>query len=509
MSKFFSLVKYSIKDSIGKSSKSKNKLNGLGIYIFVGVVFAMSIFIMLGEAMGMLKQVGLPSEFIFVMTYMLIAGAIFSTDVVKSAGMIFNVKDFQLLASLPISSGKIILSKVVNLLLFNYLFVLIGMIPAFIVYTGANGFNLEMLLLVIVATIATPFIPMAFAIGLGYIFYKISSKFKYKEIALTVVTLVGLVLFLGVVYSAQMWLPQVLENATYLIDIISKVYLPIQFLGTMMMEKSWINALWFLLSSVGVFAVFMFIIRNTFFKMNSKFIVFGKSTETTMKDGVQQSKVMSLFKTELAKYFSKGIVVLNTAVGGIIYIVFIVLSALEVLPMDSNMIIVMSCFMFAISPTTATSISLEGKAFSMKKALPISSKDIIKSKLLLNIAVNLPFAVIGTILNIVLGAQMGAAFIGFAAITCSLIFASIFGLLADMKFYNFEWNSEAEVVKRGKSVMVTMMPSMVLFMILMAIKIPGVNTALIALGIYAVAMIVVGVVLIARGEALYNKVGNK
>ncbi|MGL4450024.1 MAG: hypothetical protein ACRCTZ_02395 [Sarcina sp.] len=507
MSKFFSLVKYSIKDSIGKSNKSKNKLNGIGLYILVGMIFAVSIFVMLGETMGMLKTVGLPSEFVFVIIYMLIAGGIFSTDVVKSAGMIFNVKDFQLLASLPISSGQIILSKVANLLLFNYLFVLVGMVPAFIVYTGSNGFNGQVLLLVIIESLFTPFIPMALAIGLGYIFYKISSKFKYKEIALTAVTLIGLVIFLGIVYSAQMWLPKILENAQYLIDIISKFYLPIQFLGTMMMEKSWINALWFALSSVGVFAVFMFIIRNTFFKMNSKFIVFGKSTQTAIKDGVQQSKVISLFKTEIVKYFSKGVVVLNTVTGGLIYIVFIVLGALKVLPMDPNMIIIMGCFMFAISPTTATSISLEGKAFNMKKALPISAKDVIKSKLLVNIAVNLPFAVVGTAINIILGAEFVTALIGFAAIVCSLLFASIFGLLADMKFYNFNWNSEAEVVKRGKSVLVTMLPSFLVFMITMAIKIPGLNMGLIILGVYGVAMVLAGIVLIARGEIMYNKIG--
>ncbi|MGL4763107.1 MAG: hypothetical protein ACRCWG_16920 [Sarcina sp.] len=506
MNKLFSLIKYSIKNSLG-GNKGKKNLNNIGLYVLVAVPLIIGIFYMVSTVMNSFKQMGLPDEFIFVIAFMMAMGGIFVTDVLKSAGAIFNVKDFQLLASLPVSSGTIILAKITEMLLINYVFVLGATVPALCIYFTTNEFNIALFLMIIIAMIFVPLIPMSIAILLGYIIYKLSSKFKFKEIAITALYIIGMTVFLGVFYTAQFWMQDILEKAPYVVDIISKIYLPLQFYMNMVIKTSWIDLIYFVGSSLAIFTVFMMIIKNTFFVLNSRFIVFGKSNETKIKDGVIQSKVKSLLKMELLKYFSKGGVVINTIAGGLIYVIFSVLGGMEILPIDSNIVVVIGCIFFAMSPVTATCISLEGKAFNMKKALPIKVSDVIKSKILLNIVVNLPFVILGTIINIVLQGDIKSSLIGLVGILCALLFASIFGLLMDMKFYNFNWVSEMEVVKRGKAVIFTTIPNMVIMFVLMGIKIPGVNTGLIAAGVYGVAAIVAGIVLIKHGEELYNKIG--
>ena len=506
MNKLVSLIKYSMKNSFGQT-ENKNKKKFLGLYIFTGIILEMSLFFIFMSMPEQLKSFGIPSEFIFIGAFMMIIGTIFSTDIVGAPGSIFNVKDFQLLASLPISSGVVILSKVARMLMFNYLFVLAISIPVIISYFIATGFNGTLFIMLIITMIFMPLIPMSIAIFVGYIFYKISSKFKFKEIAITIIYLVGLLIFMCIIYTAQYWLPSILENAQYIVEIITKMYLPIEFYMGIVLESSWLDLLYFCGLSIIIFGVFMMVVRNTFSQMNSKFIVFGKSSETRIKDGVIQSKIKSLLKTELLKYFSKGVVVLNTMTGGVIYVVFVVLGGIGVLPLEANMIIVMSSCMFAISPTTATTISLEGKAFNMKKSLPIKSMDIIKSKVLLNIVVNMPLAILGTILDIIIGGDLLKSVTMLAGILAALSFGSIFGILVNMKFYSFNWVSETEVVKRSKSTMITTIPNLIILFVGMGTKLPGIDIGLIITVIYAVAAIVSGIILLKNGEKLYDRIG--
>lgn len=513
MSKVFSLIKYSIINSISKEKNKpiKKRISTVLLGSIVGIMLFAMASIIFYQSISQIIQMNLPPELFLVSIITIITGVIIFFDVIRAPGVIFNVKDFQLLATIPVSSGKIILAKMLELLLSNYLITIAIMIPAYGIYFYKIGFNLYLFLLLGISMLFVPLIPTSIGILIGYFFYSISSKFKYKEIAITIAYLVGVLLLMVVIYGAPIYMPYILENATYIIDILSKLYLPFEFYIKFIMLGSAINLVYFSVISVVIFMLLAFVIKNTFFKLNSKFIVYGKSKDLEFKDGIKQTKIISLLKTELIKYFSKGIVVVNTGISGVMYNLFIVLAGLKILDLahlsGGYTMLILGCFVFSMSPTTATTISLEGKAFNMKKSLPIKPSEIIISKILVNILVNTPFILLGMLLEIILLKQN----IMIALINCCIIFiallaGTIFGMVINLNFYTFSWTSEAQVVKRGMSVMITMIPSMIIMFVLMGIQVASINIGIIALIIYGGILLISSFILIKFGEVWYSKI---
>lgn len=508
MSKLVSLIKYSFINSYGLNKSKKNKAGNIFFWIVLGIVLMLMAFSMLHQMLGALVSIGMPPQIFLVAIVSTITITIIGIDTVKSPGTLFNSRDFQMLAVLPVSEVKIILAKVLDILLTNYAITLLLMIPGYVVYFSVAGFDLKLLIMLIIAAIFVPFIPMSIGILLGFIFYKISSKFKYKEMAVTGVYVFFTALMLIIIYSAPKFMPYLAEKADYIIKIISKIYMPFEFYTQMVFESSIKDLLLFAGSSIVVFAVLMFIIRKSFFTLNSRFTVYGKSTQIEFVEGRKQSKVISLLKTEFLKYISKGSVVLNTAIGGVIYIIIICLQAFGILDFGGaasiSIAAIMGCFMFTMSPTTATSISLEGKAFSMKKSLPIKPMDILLSKIFLNVCVNIPFIIIGAIFTFILNkSSIIEVLTQFVALVLALLAASVFGMVVNLKVYDFSWNSETEVVKRGKSVIITMIPSMIMMFVLMGIQYTNINIGLVISLVYGILFLVSGIILFMKGEKWY------
>lgn len=517
MSKVFKLLKYQYMNSLGLS-KGRKKGPNHGVmtailYAFVGFLMIGMLMVMLSSLVTPIKHFGLPMEFIPFIAFMGASSVVIMTDIIKSTGTIYNVKDFQLLAVLPVSSTKIITAKVLDILLTSYVFFIGIMVPSYIIYFRNVGFDINVLLIAIILLIAGPMIPIVIGVGLGYILFKISSKFKFKDMAMTAIYLVGSFAFLIVVYTTDSWMPWFVENMAGFMEILMKVFVITQWFMGALMEASYVKALLFFGVSVLALIVFIAIIRNTFFKLNSAFLVFGKSEDRTLRESKKQSVIFSLMKVEFIRLISKASVVLNVLSAGGIYVIVTILLSLNLMDSMGNvndMLLSFGMLTFGMAPTTATSISLEGKAFDMKKALPIRTWDIMKSKIYLNILINIPFLVIGIVVAMVMGGvSISTSLITFAILVLVLVFSSVFGLLVNMKYYTFDWTSEAQVVKKSNSVIFTLIPSMIMFIVTFSIGgIVGPVKYLILGGMYLVAMIAVLVTLKIHGVRMYESIGS-
>lgn len=513
MNKIFSLIKYSSINQIiaGKNSSGKSRIGTISLWLFTGIILLVGAVIIFSETLGQLIQLGMPTEIFLISTLMIISGSIVFFDVIRAPGTIFNVKDFQLLATLPISGGKIILAKMLELLLSNYFLTIAIMIPAYSVYFSKVPFNGELLILLIISAIFVPFIPTAIGILIGYILYGISSKFKRKEFAITMAYFLGVILILLIVYAAPKYMPYLISNIEYIIAIISKIFIAFQFYNNIVFEVSYLNLLYFAILSMGIFFILAFVIKNTFFKLNSRFSVHESRKTLVVKEGKKQSKVISLLKTELIKYFSKGVVVVNTGVSGVIYVIYMLLIQFEIMNFSGqagfNGLLILGALIFAMSPTTATSISLEGKAFNMKKALPIRAKDVLISKILVNIIVNSPFVLIGALVQLFIGKEsINLVLQTMVVVLLAILAGSLFGMVINLKFYNFNWTSEAQVVKRGSSVIATMAPNMFIMFILMTMMNSEINIFNIIMVIYSTIFLVSLGILIKYGEKWYSEI---
>ncbi|MGL4740779.1 MAG: hypothetical protein ACRC41_08240, partial [Sarcina sp.] len=459
-----------------------------------------------------LKQLDLPLEFIPFMAFISASGMVIMTDIVKSTGTIYNVKDFQLLSVLPISSGKIIIAKILDVLLSSYAFFLLVLIPSYIIYFREVELSVTKLLIAIILFLAGPLIPMCIGIGIGYILFKISAKFKFKDIAMTVIYLIGSFGFLIIVYTAQKWLPWFMTNMQSLVEWFLKVFIIMKLFLEALIEVSVFKALIFFLISFVIFLIFLFIIKNTFFKLNSDFLVFGKSENKTIKISEKKGVIVSLMKVEILRLISKAAITLNVLSTGALFIIFTIIISLNLLfgmTNIQNMILAFGILTFGMAPTTATSISLEGKAFEIKKALPIRTIDIIKAKICLNLLVNGPFLILGIFIAMIMGSlTISESIIIFIVLVIVLLFSSIYGLLINMKYYSFDWTSEAQVVKRSTSVIFTMVPTMIGFMITFNMSLLGTSGILVLGGIYFIALFIVAFILKSYGIKMYDNIGN-
>ena len=110
---------------------------------------------------------------------------------------------------------------------------------------------------------------------------------------------------------------------------------------------------------------------------------------------------------------------------------------------------------FSMMLPSYASVSLEGRQWWMIKALPLRTRDVINSKLLMCYVLYAPFYIISVILLLVALKPdfLGACFlIAFPIVT--IVFSSVFGLAVNLRFPVFDWDNEAVVVKQSTAALI-------------------------------------------------------
>lgn len=513
MNKFKSLLKYSFINSFnlnkakGLEKQNKSKMSTAGIVVLAVIIF-IYLFVMYGAVVNILTEYKLPMEFLLLLTFVSGVMATIYSALYRAPGVIFRLKDYDLLSSLPIDKKSIVGVKLADLLITSYAFMAVIMLPSLIIYYKTVGFTFISFIINIIAVIALPLIPMGIGVFIGGMIYLISSKFRLKEIAVTVINVLLITCFVGLAYSIEKWGPYLLQNIEGFNKIIEYVYLPFKYYSNALMNGSIIDILIYLAISIGIFVVFILIIQSKFSKINSRFNISAKGKVVKISDGKKKSQVKSLFKSELIRYISKSSVVLNTGINGIIYILLIFAYGSGLIDTSPEymaaILISTGIILFSITPTTATSISLEGQAFYMLKSLPIKFMEIIKAKILLNLIINIPFVVISSIIIHVMDlATITQTITAMFTIMLSILFSSIVGIIVNMNKYNFKWESEAVVVKRGESVYITTIILVLINLPLAGCVVVNLNMALV---IYTVLFLVAAWVLKKYGENMWNKI---
>ena len=262
-----------------------------------------------------------------------------------------------------------------------------------------------------------------------------------------------------------------------------------------------ISLLIFVLTSLIPTVLFIYLFANNFNKINSKLNETYKSNDYEFKELKSSSVVKSLFNKEVKRYFSSNVYVMNTFVGMIMLIIFTVAilfigydkiaQILEISVVKDLMliqIIGITAFCLVMTNTTCVSISLEGKNLWILKSSPIKEMDIFKSKILLNIILTIPITVISFIaLSLRLSIEMKSTLLVIIAIVLLALFSAILGILINLLYPKLEFTSDVAVVKRGASVIVTLLANMLYIVALCGVgyifKINNINTFLIIVNI--------------------------
>lgn len=120
-------------------------------------------------------------------------------------------------------------------------------------------------------------------------------------------------------------------------------------------------------------------------------------------------------------------------------------------------------FFVGMVPTTCITPSLEGKQAWIIHSLPITKLEDYHAKLLFQLYVSVPCAVLG-ILCLAFSFRMSFGLVLFCILVeiAMCLFSALFGLFFGIKFINLDWKNEIEVVKQGKAVGLYILPNMLL-----------------------------------------------
>ena len=484
----------------------------LPVFLFIVVGYSIGYYAyMIGKP---LYEVGLTyimlSLFIFMVSIITIIEGIY-----KSQGILFEAKDNDLLFSLPISRGKILFVRIFKLILFQYIYNLMFLLPAFVIYIYFEKPGISFYLISLLMTVLIPIIPTVISSILGYLIKIVSSRFKFKKIMQTILSCT---IFMGIFllsFNFNNFISDIASKATGINDILTRIYYPVGAYVTLINKFDIVVLIKLLFINIIPFVLFILVGSRYYFKIisNSRDSV-TRGNKRKKEVFKKNSSIMALTKKELKRYFSSPVYMFNTIFGLLLIFVitvFLCIKGDSVLDMFLNsegigdidismpiiyyVLVLFSCAMTSI---TSSSISLEGRTINITKSLPVSERDILKSKIVYCYFIELPFILVSEFIFFIVFKVSFVDIllilgIGFVMVTLS----SIVGLLVNLKYPKMNASSDTEVVKQSISSMISVFIGMGIFIgsLIVGMLLYDKVDIYLLLGLHMVILLVVTIIL--------------
>ena len=452
----------------GKNTGKGGKIAIGALYIFLIIYFA----VMMGAlaaslcmAFGGTDYAWLYFAFVGVMAFMLC----FVGSIMVAVNYLYKAKDNELLLSMPIKPGAILLSRMLMLLVENYIFAFVVLVPAGIVWAIIQSFTVGGLICFVLGVLILPLMSLTLSCVFGWIIMTLSSKFRNKKI----ITLVFFVVLFGayMLFCAEWaaFIEKLIMNGAVVAAVFEKYLFPFYHFGKAALGGEFISFLLFVMCAVVPFAIAYFIIEKNYVRI----MTLNKGEIRRRNKAVEAKSAgikTALVKKELGRVASSAMYMMNTAVGAVMMLILAValvvkggelFAALEAMSVSAEFlpaaISVLLCFCVSMVTVAAPSVSVEGKNLWLVKSLPVSGFDILEAKALCHIIVTVPFAIVsGVIAAVALKANILQS-IQLVTLPCAVtVFGAYFGVTVNLKFPKFDWISEIHCVKQSVSVVVSM-----------------------------------------------------
>lgn len=465
LSQDMNMFKYSTKRN---SSKLTKILFPVVLFIIVCISVGTYAY-MIGEKLAFyhLTYVML-SMFIIIVTVIT-----FMEGIYKSQGILFDAKDNDLLFSLPIKKSQILFIRIFKLLLFQFIYNLMFLLPAFVIFIYFEHPNISFYLISLLMSILIPIIPTVISSILGYIIKLTSSKFKSKKI---VQTLLSSIVFLVIFYfsmNMENFIQNIAIHATSINNVLTKIYYPLGLYISLITDFDVLDLIKLVLINLIPFVLFIFIGAKFYFKIisSSKVNKAHRKVNNNKELIVKRKPIISLVKKDLKRYFSSPVYMFNTSFGlllSVVVSIFLVLkgqstfdSILANYGINSDISLPVLFYFFilfvgAMTSISSSSISLEGRTINITKSLPIKEERILNSKILTCFVIELPFLLFSDILFFIKFKPSIFYIILILLLSLLIIFlSSCIGLIVNLKYPKMNAMNDTEVVKQSMSSMIS------------------------------------------------------
>lgn len=454
--------------SIGSSRRKKPKVLYVGVLLFILLMSAVSF--LYNYVMGL----GLRSfDSLHVLPALMMSATCIITlftTIFKVKGTIFGFRDYDMIMSLPVSTGAIVVSRLIILYTINFIFVIILMVPMMVAYGLLSNANLIFYLISAITIFFIPLVPIVIASFLGTAIAYLASKFKRSN-ALNIVFSLGLLMIiLGLSFVFDDNGEELVNVAKLLTDQINTMYPLAQMYTEAVVDQNIRSLLLFILISVAAFLLYTVLVQKIFKRMNTLIMTGRTGSNFKMKELKTSSPWKALYVKELKRYFSSTIYVTNTGFG----IVMLTLAAIAMIFVDPKTLLsspginvdingyvpIFITFCIAMSNTTMASLSLEGRNLWIVKSMPVAPMTVFLSKVLVNLTIISPAILDVILIGILLDFEWPLTVVLVAMIIALGVLISFFGLIVNLLLPNFNWSSEVIVVKQSAASMVAIFSGM-------------------------------------------------
>ena len=449
-----------------RSRKRQSKAQKLGfaaLMLYLAVVFAMLFYTSFSQLAGVYAALRLSWLYFAMYAVMAFALMVFGT-VFTAKAQLFEARDNDLLLAMPVLPQDILFSRMASLLAMNYVLELVVAVPVLLAWVRAATMPVLGMLSFALLLLTLPCLALAVTSLLAWLLSLLSSKVRNKALMTTIGSLVFLGVYFAVVFRMNNYMTLLVRSGEQIAGTLSGE-IGLVWLGRAMAGESAAALVLSLLVTLAPFAAVYAILSRSFISIVTTKRGFAKIRyeEKALKTS---SADAALLKREFRHLGASSAYLLNSGLG----VVFLLAAAVALavkheavsgvfaqlpeLAASAPVLLALAIGgMMGMTLFTPASISIEGKNLWILQSLPVSGYQALRAKLRMANLLTLPAAFL---------AGLSCAFVTDAwplvTLTAVLfaLFANLFGLREGILHARLDWTNEAQAVKQGWAVMITM-----------------------------------------------------
>ena len=373
------------------------------------------------------------------------------------------------------------------------------------------------------------FIPTTIAVIIGALISAISSKQKNSKmmsgilqiVLVTVVLIAPYFVINGDFITGGETKQEFIKSVLIIVhDKFSALYPVTDLFSNSIVDYNIVDFVFFIVLSIGWYLIFVETLSHKYKEINTALASYHTSLDYEVHSLKQRNVFSALYSKELRQWYTCPIYLTNSLAGAIIALLFsvafVVMGPARLTEMGKSMFnasFLKLAFVYVIAVclgmccTTMASISLEGKRVWLLQSLPIHVKDVINSKILLNLTITIPCGFIcSTLYNAGVKNDLVWVVLSYIIPIVFSLFSAVFGIWLNLRKHNYSWESETQVIKQSSTSLIGMLLTPIIGLSVMAIQFFfRINFIILGLGTIALLTLIT-VVLYQLTIKKYNKI---
>jgi ABC-2 type transport system permease protein len=405
----------------------------------------------------------------FTLLAALVFGLCLISTIFAASAQIFAAKDNELLLAMPIKTSEILISRLLVLLVLEYAFGALAILPALAVWIHGGYATALSICLFAINCLLLPLLATAAALVVAWVLGLVTSRLRHKNVVTLVISVGFMLAYFYFAFNMQNYMVDLLTKGAEIAEAFSRAMPPLYFFGKGIAEANMVDEILFVLSMVLPFAAIVALLAFNYRKIlttnrGEMKVVYKEKTAKA------SSAFSALIRKELALYWNKPFVVLNSSIGSL----FLVVLAVAVMVMRADILVTLDeiaslmesfpsaalaattlVFLCSTNNLSSALVSLEGRNIWIAHNLPVATRLLLQAKIATHLIVSaLPCLVASLCMAAVFARSAGDCLLILLLPLLANIFIAVSGLAINLIFPKLDWVNELQVVKQGLSSMV-------------------------------------------------------